>query len=860
MNKVLELEEVSRTFSSGVFRTHTVRAVDRVSFALERGKTFGLVGNSGCGKTTLSRMITRVLKPSGGRIRFEGEDIARLDRKGSRAYHRRVQIIFQNPEASLDPSMRIRDSLLEAMAIHRLGESREERMEKIRAALGQVGLPDYLLSRYPHQISGGEGQRLVICRALLLEPEVLLLDEPTSMLDVSVQASIMNLLRDYLKEYGTFQQKKEAIALEYDEKIAASQNEWEKKSFEKQKTEALSAIDMEQFKQGINWELIFGDLSKVSKKSLEDVKLQLKSFKDSPEYKNMNVEQKKVIDEALNNIQTTIIDKGGLLGDLPEQLDALRMAQDELTKAQNEYNEAMENGTDEQKEAALKKKNAAQQGVTNAETNVTKAKDKTVSNLIILSDAITQLGSSSEMSLSQIGGLAENITNIFTEAGSKIGGIIGAAFSLLDVINKQGLDGFVENVFSSVFNAARGIWDTITFGAFSKITGSGDSDVNLEKDLEYLAQSNQDLKNALDNLSDKMDKASLTDASDIYNVQKDNIEKQMANTQESMQRSGAAYSNGFIGIGGAHSSNNKIDNGMSASDWSKISSIVGHSVKNASDFFKLSSKEMAKLAEEDTTLYSKIKGLADDGYKDAAQYMDEYITYYKQLEELENAYNEKLTNTSFDSVRDNFKSALLDMESDAEDFANSFEKMMQNAVIESLMTSKYDKLIQDWYTDFAKAMEDGKIDEYEQDFLQKKWNNIVDQGLAERNALKEAMGWESSFSSSQSSTSGGFQTMSQDTGDELNGRFTALQMAGEEIKIQSEFQSQSLNLLTAKADAILSVNTEVRNIADETRTLIANSYLELVQISENTGNTVKYLKDIQTDMAEVKNNTKGLVR
>lgn len=199
-DKVLELEEVSRTFSSGVFRTHTVRAVDRVSFALERGKTFGLVGNSGCGKTTLSRMITRVLKPSGGRIRFEGEDIARLDRKGSRAYHRRVQIIFQNPEASLDPSMRIRDSLLEAMAIHRLGESREERMEKIRAALGQVGLPDYLLSRYPHQISGGEGQRLVICRALLLEPEVLLLDEPTRGIDVGAKYEIYQLIIDLAKE------------------------------------------------------------------------------------------------------------------------------------------------------------------------------------------------------------------------------------------------------------------------------------------------------------------------------------------------------------------------------------------------------------------------------------------------------------------------------------------------------------------------------------------------------------------------------------------------------------------------------------------------------------------------------------
>lgn len=202
MSKVLELEKVSRVFSSGVFRTHTIRAVDEVSFALERGKTFGLVGNSGCGKTTLSRMITQVLKPTSGRICFEGEDVAAFDRRQRKTYHRRVQVIFQNPEGSLDPSMRIQDSLLEVMAIHRLGENRQARMDRIQTALKQVGLPDYLLSRYPHQISGGEGQRLVICRALLLEPEVLLLDEPTSMLDVSVQASIMNLLRDLQQELG----------------------------------------------------------------------------------------------------------------------------------------------------------------------------------------------------------------------------------------------------------------------------------------------------------------------------------------------------------------------------------------------------------------------------------------------------------------------------------------------------------------------------------------------------------------------------------------------------------------------------------------------------------------------------------
>lgn len=199
---VLELRDVCRDFTHGIFRTQSVRAVDHVSFALERGKTFGLVGPSGCGKTTISRMVTCLLRPSAGEILFEGKDISGFGRKEGIAYHRKVQMIFQNPEASLDPSMTIRESLLEAIAIHRLCAGREEAMERICATLGKVGVPENLLSRYPHQISGGEGQRLVICRALLLEPEVLLLDEPTSMLDVSVQAHIMHILRDLQQEMG----------------------------------------------------------------------------------------------------------------------------------------------------------------------------------------------------------------------------------------------------------------------------------------------------------------------------------------------------------------------------------------------------------------------------------------------------------------------------------------------------------------------------------------------------------------------------------------------------------------------------------------------------------------------------------
>lgn len=199
---MLEVRKLTKDFSHGVFSAKKVRAVDSVSFALEKGKTFGLVGNSGCGKTTVSRMLTRLIQPDGGQILLDGENVLGFNGMRAKRYHRQVQMIFQNPEASLDPSRRVGDSLLEAMSIHKLYRTKDEGMEKVRAVLARVGVPESLLGRYPHQISGGEGQRLVICRALLLEPKVLILDEPTSMLDVSVQAHIMNILRDLQEELG----------------------------------------------------------------------------------------------------------------------------------------------------------------------------------------------------------------------------------------------------------------------------------------------------------------------------------------------------------------------------------------------------------------------------------------------------------------------------------------------------------------------------------------------------------------------------------------------------------------------------------------------------------------------------------
>ena len=570
---------------------------------------------------------------------------------------------------------------------------------------------------------------------------------------------------DYNKQYGTYQEKRLAIAMDYARKIAAAEtegDEYKKKALEQERKETLSALDFSELKDSIDWEVVFGDLDKVAKESLEKVKRRLKQFKNSEEYKNMDIDQKKVIDEAINNIQNTLIDKGGLLADLPNQLKELAISQTELAQAQDEYNQAMRDGTDEQKESATKKLNNAVRNQQNAQVNVEKSGEKAKSNLIALSGAITELGSSSEMSLSQIGNLAGDITDIFMEAGSKIGGIIGAAFSLLDTIGKQGLDGFIDNIVGSVFKSVGGIWNTLTFG----LIGNKESDPHLQEDLERLTISNEALKASIDNLAEKMDESAVSDASDIYEKQKQNLEETMANTQEMMRREGAAWDNGVWGIGGTHSSNKRVNDAMSASDWERVSKAAGVSVRDVGEFWNLTSEQMYNVANEASDLYAKIKQHADDGYRNAAQYMDDYIEYWKQLEELEESKFEKQTDTSFDSLRNEFKESLLDMESDVDDFASKFEKTMQQAMIESMMSDTYSKQLKEWYKDFANAMSDGNLSKYEQFNLRTDWDDIVNDALAEREELKKTLGWESSSAdsgSSQSPSSGALTTMSQDS-------------------------------------------------------------------------------------------------
>jgi oligopeptide/dipeptide ABC transporter ATP-binding protein len=192
------------TVGGGVFGgAHgVVRAVDDVSFSIPRGRTLGLVGESGCGKTTTGRAILQLDPPTSGQVMFEGRDVARLDPAGLRDMRRRMQVIFQDPYSSLNPRMTVGQIIAEPLAVHGIVREPRARATRVRELLGRVGLLAAHAARYPHELSGGQRQRVGIARALAMEPSLIVCDEPVSALDVSIQAQIINLLEDLQREFG----------------------------------------------------------------------------------------------------------------------------------------------------------------------------------------------------------------------------------------------------------------------------------------------------------------------------------------------------------------------------------------------------------------------------------------------------------------------------------------------------------------------------------------------------------------------------------------------------------------------------------------------------------------------------------
>ncbi len=196
---LLEIKDLKKHFKVGRER---LKAVDGISLQIRKGETFGLVGESGCGKSTAGRVLVRLYEPSGGSVVYDGKDLTEAKGEEAKVLNRKLQMIFQDPQASLNPRMVVEDIIAEGLDIHGLAANKKERRERVNDLLKTVGLSEEHAGRYPHEFSGGQRQRIGIARALAVDPEFIVADEPVSALDVSIQAQVINLLKKLQREKG----------------------------------------------------------------------------------------------------------------------------------------------------------------------------------------------------------------------------------------------------------------------------------------------------------------------------------------------------------------------------------------------------------------------------------------------------------------------------------------------------------------------------------------------------------------------------------------------------------------------------------------------------------------------------------
>ena len=567
---------------------------------------------------------------------------------------------------------------------------------------------------------------------------------------------------DYNKQYGTYQEKRLAIAMDYARKIAAAEtegDEYKKKALEQERKESLSALDFSELKDSIDWEVVFGNLSKVSKQELQKVKLQLKQFKQSPEYKNMTVEQQKIVNEAISSIQENIIEQGGILGDLPEQLKELASAQKELEDAQKEYNDALANGTEVEIEAARKKKTQATQNVINSQSNVNLSAEKAQNNISTVIDSISNLGEAGA-SLSSFGNSIGTLIDVFSESEHKIGGIVGAILGLLDQLGQKGIMGVADGILSNVWNLAGHMWDTI--GSLFGVKGLG----GIFYGADYSGY--ESMKNQYEVLIDIWDsliskKQQYIDIDYGVEAQKAAEEaKKLVDVQIERQRQLMEALSGSGASIGSHSLGYRVNRGMSAQDWARLSQLTGANIQGFGDVIKLDEDVIGKVLQDE-----KFVSVLTAVNSEFVTYIQNIDKYSEQLQEIAEQEKEAFTGVSFDEFRDSFVSMMSDLDATNQDFADNFEKYLQNAIFSSLIAGKYKQQIQELYDTWAtKAESGGELTKDEAGILRNKYQDIINDMLSEREQIMKDFGWESSSAdsgSSQSPSSGALTTMSQDS-------------------------------------------------------------------------------------------------
>ena len=720
-----------------------------------------------------------------------------------------------------------------------------------------------------------------------------------------VNREALTSMRDYLKEYGSLYQQKQAIAEEYEEKIAKAQTQGEKLSLQQEKKKDLQTIEINAIRQNIDWGSIFGDFGAMFKDQLEPTIEKLQELSKS----TTDVNEQKTIQELISKLQgsATIWDSD-IFKKVSDDINSYQSAMQGYIDAQEKEIEATKAVTKAQEDLAKAKKSGDKTSISKAESNLSIAQGvlDTASNEVLIfgssvQKATSDLQTSAQKAASQfqqfeeglqgltsgslkgignsvlgldklfggtmqkdvantlakgIQGLlgkdsdaAKTLTKALGDSGLA-GEIISAILGILDIL-KDGFGTLISNLIDTILGAVTGILDdvlsgdlimkplksigkntyhllnTLSFGGFNSLFGGNGKKV--QSAIDNLTSSNERLQKSIDKLKDTM--------AGTYGKESTNAYKEAIRQQQTYNSNVMEIAKQQMSYWGSHKSWNHYWSGFNDEQMKLIRENVKSDFNG--DLTSLTPEEMKKLLSYQE-LVNKIRGTGKH-YKGRSAYgeavldkLEDYADLAGNLDELTEQWRESITKISFDGMRDNFISNLMDMKKDYKDFADDFAEEVQKSLLsydmEDLINGKLKKLYEDW----AKAVDDANGDpsKFDIEEFQKRYDEIVKEGIKRRDEWAKVTGYTGSSSSSQTATSGGWASMGQDTGDELNGRFTALQIAGESI-------AQNMTTTISQMESIVTLGISTNGAVLEIRNMMimTNSYLEdIVKYSKLTYN------------------------
>lgn len=720
-----------------------------------------------------------------------------------------------------------------------------------------------------------------------------------------VNREALTSMREYLKEYGSLYQQKQAIAEEYEEKIAKAQTEGEKLSLQQQRKKDLQTIEINAIRQNIDWGSIFGDFGAMFKDQLEPTIEKLQELSKS----TTDVNEQKTIQELISKLQgsATIWDSD-IFKKVSDDINSYQSAMQGYIDAQEKEIEATKAVTKAQEDLAKAKKSGDKTSISKAESNLSIAQGvlDTASNEVLIfgssvQKATSDLQTSAQKAASQFQQLEEGLQGLTSGSLKGIGNsvlgldklfggtmqkdvantlakgiqgllgkdsdaaktltkalgdsglageIISAILGILDIL-KDGFGTLISNLIDTILGAVTGILDdvlsgdlimkplksigkntyhllnTLSFGGFNSLFGGNGKKV--QSAIDNLTSSNERLQKSIDKLKDTM--------AGTYGKESTNAYKEAIRQQQTYNSNVMEIAKQQMSYWGSHKSWNHYWSGFNDEQMKLIRENVKSDFNG--DLTSLTPEEMKKLLSYQE-LVDKIRGTGKH-YKGRSAYgeavldkLEDYADLAGNLDELTEQWRESITQISFDSMKDNFISNLMDMSKSAQDFSDDFAEMMQKALLsysmEDLMNGKLKKLYEDWADAIDAA--NGDSSKIDIEAFNKRYDDIVQEGLKRRDEWAKVTGYTGSSSSSQTATSGGWASMGQDTADELNGRFTALQIAGESI-------AQNMTTTISQMESIVTLGISTNGAVLEIRNMMimTNSYLEdIVKYSKLTYN------------------------